>query len=288
MKKFLTIIFLSFASFVCFGQSSPKKIKVILLGTFHFNQSLDSTSKLKSNLFSEKRQNEIDQIVEKLVKQKPDKIFLEFTEKNQKFYDSIYLDYLNGQEPKVKRTKANEIFQLGMKTAKKLNLKSVIGINYQPEELVEKDYKPVNTVDKKLQDLYVALGDFNDTIRTNSKFYDLPFPKKQPKQNDLLQKMNLIEFILHINQPEIQQLEEYSNWNYYYSLGQDNMNATDYVGTFWYGANVKNYNNVLRQADLNNDKTYLIIYGNSHIPFMKYLFKMNPYFEVLELSDILK
>ena len=66
------------------------------------------------------------------------------------------------------------------------------------------------------------------------------------------------------------------------------MSATDYVGTFWYGANVKNYNNVLRQVNFEKDNTYLLIYGSSHIPFMKYLFKMNPYFEVLELNDVLK
>lgn len=288
MKKILKFTVFLFVINLSSGQTPSKKIKIILMGTFHFNQSLDSTSRLKSNLFSEKRQKEVAEIVEKLSKQNPDKIFLEFTEKNQEFYDSIYADYLNGKEPLVQKTKANEIFQLGMKTAKKVGLKSVIGINYQPQELAENDFKPKNKVDKAIQDLYLALEKFEDSTKTNAAFYDLPYPKKQEKQNDLLQKMTLKEFILQLNQPERQQYEEYSNWNYFYSVGQDNMNATDYVGTFWYGANVRNYNNILRQVDLNKDNTYLVIYGSSHIAFMKYLFMMNPYFEVLDLNAVLK
>jgi hypothetical protein len=288
MNRLLPLIFLAFISTNSIGQTTTKKIKIILLGTFHFNQSLDSNSKLHSNLFSAKRQSEVNDLVDKLSKQKPDKIFLEFTPKDQKYYDSIYVEYLNGKEPERLKTKANEIFQLGMKTAKKVGLKKVIGINYQPQELAEKDYKPLNTADKALQDLYMAIGGFEDSTRTNEKFYDLPYPFKRPKQDSLLQKSTLTDFILYMNSSERQQYEEYNNWNFFYSIGQDNMNATDYVGTFWYGANVRNYNNVLRQVDLEKDHTYLVIYGNSHIAFLKYMFKMNPYFEVIDLDKILK
>ena len=288
MKRLFTIIFLGIIWTNSYGQTNPQKIKIIFLGTFHFNQSLDSTSKLHSDLFSAKRQKEVAILVDKLAKQKPDKIFLEFTENDQKYYDSIYNDYLNGKEPERLKTKANEIFQLGMKTAQKVGLKNVIGINYQPQELAEKDYKPLNVADKALQDLYMAIGNFEDSTRSNAKFYDQPYPFRQPKQDSLLQKTTLTDFILQLNTTKRQQYEEYSNWNYLYSIGTDNMNATDYVGTFWYGTNVRNYNNVLRQVDIEKDKCYLVIYGSSHISFLKYLFEMNPYFEVLDLTKILK
>ena len=51
---------------------------------------------------------------------------------------------------------------------------------------------------------------------------------------------------------------------------------------------VRNYNNVLRQVNIEKDKCYLVIYGSSHISFLKYLFEMNPYFDVLDLNEILK
>jgi Family of unknown function (DUF5694) len=288
MKRLLLVIFFAINCTNSFAQANPKKIKIILLGTFHFNQSLDSSSKLHSDLFSTKRQKEVADLVNKLAKQKPDKIFLEFTQKDKQYYDSIYNDYVKGKEPERLKTKANEIFQLGMKTAKKVGLKNVVGINYQPEELSEKEYKPLNIADKALQDLYMAIGRFEDSTRSNTKFYDLAYPFKQPKQDSLLQKTTLTEFILQLNTAKRQQYEEYSNWNFFYSVGSDNMNATDLVGTFWYGANVRNYNNVLRQADIEKDKCYLIIYGSSHISFLKYLFEMNPYFEVVDLNKVLK
>lgn len=288
MKKLLAVILLTTILANSYGQTNAEKIKIIFLGTFHFNQTLDSTSKLHSNLFSPNRQKELEDIVNKLALQKPDKIFLEFTQTDQKYYDSIYNEYLNGKEPERIKTKANEIFQLGMKTAKRLGLKKVIGINYQPQELAEKNYKPLNIADKALQDLYLAIGNFEDSTRSNATFYDLPYPNRQPKQDSLLQKSTLTDFILQLNSKKRQQYEEYNNWNYFYSVGNDNMNVTDYVGTFWYGANVRNYNNVLRQTEIDKDRCYLIIYGSSHISYLKYLFEMNPYFEVIELKKVLK
>ncbi len=289
MKKIVTTLFLTALSLAIFAQANHKKIKIILLGSFHFNQSIDSTSKLHANLFTYKRQNEVEDLVTKLVNQKPDKIFLEFAEKDQLFYDSIYNDYLQGKEPQRLRTKANEIFQLGMKTAKRLGHKKVFGINYQPEELADSTYKPKNSVDKAIRDLYIALGNYNDSTRTNSKFYDLPYPYRLPTQDSLLQKSTLSEFLIFQNSKEKLQRDNIENWNYFYSVGTGtDITATEYVGTFWYGANVKNYNNVLRRVDYDKDNCYLIIYGSSHIPILKFLFEMNPYFEIMDIDKILK
>jgi hypothetical protein len=289
MKKIVIIFFLTTFSLTIFAQTTPKRIKIILLGTFHFNQSLDSSSKIHSNLFTDKRQKEVDILVNKLVGQKPDKIFLEFTEKNQPFYDSIYNDYLKGIEPQKLRYKGNEIFQLGMKTAKKLGHKKVFGMNYQPQELSDSTYKPKNNVDKAIRDLYLELGNFNDTTRTNTSFYDLPYPYKLPKQDSLLQKVTLTDYLLHLNSDRKLQWADYGEWNYYLSMGTGNdMSSTEYVSTFWYGANLRNFNNVMRQVDYKKDNCYLIIYGTNHIPFLRYLFNSNPYFEVVDLNKILK
>ena len=93
MKHLLIVSIFIVFNLLSYGQDTTKKVKVILLGTFHFNQSLDSSSRLHSDLFSDKRQKEIAVIVNKLAAQKPDKIFLEFTAKDQLYYDSIYKDY---------------------------------------------------------------------------------------------------------------------------------------------------------------------------------------------------
>ncbi len=287
MKKYLLILAL-LVSCVSFGQDNPKRIKVILLGTFHFNQSLESSSKLHSDLFSQKRQEEVASLVAKLAKYKPTKIFLEFTPKNQPFYDSIYNDYLQGKEPEKRSVKANEIFQLGMKTAKILNHKKVIGMNYQPEELADSTYKPKNKVDEAVRKLYLELGNFNDETRTNAQFYDLKYPYKFPKLDSLLQKVPLNKFLQHINSEKKLQQAEYNEWNYFLSMGTgSDMSSLEYVSSFWYGANLRNFNNIMRQVDYKQDECYLIIYGSNHIPFLQYLFNGNPFFEVLDIQKVL-
>ncbi len=288
MKHLLIVSIFIVFNLLSYGQDTTKKIKVILLGTFHFNQSLDSSSRLHSDLFSDKRQKEIAVIVNKLAAQKPDKIFLEFTAKDQLYYDSIYKDYLEGKEPQRQKTKANEIFQLGMRTAKMTGLKEVIGMNYQPEELPDTAYHPANGIDSIIKSLYMAFEKFDDTLRANETFYDLPYPFTLPRQDSLLQKSTLSEFLIFLNSKQKLQRDEYTNWNFFYSVGAGmNMSLTDYVGTFWYGTNVRNYNNVLRNTDFGKDRCYLIIYGSSHIAFLRYLFEQNPYFEVIDAEAVL-
>ena len=162
-------------------------------------------------------------------------------------------------------------------------------MNYQPQELSDPDYKPANAVDSAIKTLYLALDNFNDTMRANTAFYDLPYPYTLPKQDSLLQRSTFSQFLLYLNSPQKLQRDEYNNWNFVYSVGAKvAMSYTDYVGTFWYGTNVRNYNNVLRNIDFDKDRCYLIIYGSSHIPFLKYLFNQNPYFEIVDASMVLK
>jgi hypothetical protein len=244
---------------------------------------------LHSNLFTPKRQKEIDEIVSKLVIQKPDKIFCEFTPARQPFFDSLYTNYLAGKEPEIIRYKANEIFQLGMKTAKQLGHKTVIGMNYQPLDLLEEGYKPPNAVDSAMVGLFKALQKFEDNSRTNTTFFDMPFPYKLAKKDSLLQKSTLAEFLMDDSSEKRMQQTDYNEWNSAMSYGTAlTMTNVDYISTVWYGANLKNYNNVLRQVDYKKDNTYLIIYGSNHIPFLKYLFHMNPFFEVVETEKVLK
>lgn len=176
-----------------------------------------------------------------------------------------------------------------MRTAKKLGHPRVYGINYQPQELATSAYQPRNEVDQAIQNLYRALDKFNDTTRTNAAFYDLVYPYKLPKQDSLLQASTLSEYLLQLNSAKKLQRDEYTNWNFFYSLGTgQDMSSTDYVGTFWYGTNVRNFNNVLRLVNYKQDNCYLLIYGSSHVPFLRYLFSMHPYFEVVDLSQVLK
>jgi hypothetical protein len=289
LKKICLITILALTTTVCTGQTSHKKIKIILLGTFHFHQSLDSNSRLHSQLFTEKRQKQIDEIVNNLVFFAPDKIFVERRTSEQAYIDSLYTEYKAGHEPKDKKLLANEIVQLGYKTAKILNLRTPICVDFRPEDYSSKGYQVKYPIEKNIIDIWQEFDDNEDTIRSNTKFLDKRYPTKRVNLDSLLQKSTLKEFLLYMNRHESYMRDTYSDWNWFYSKGGKNdYTGMDWLANFWYGRNLKIYGNILRSVDYQNDKKYLLIIGASHISFLKHLFAENPYFEIIEVEKVLK
>ncbi len=294
MIRFIAIILLLSNYLISFGQpkqSKPayKKIQILLLGTFHFHQSLDSNSRLHSNLFSDQRQKEVGEIVNNLVAFAPDKIFIERKTSEQAYTDSIYAEYKKGNEPKDRKVNANEIVQLGFKTARKLNLSAPICVDFRPEGYSEEDYQPKYPIEKNIVEIWRQFDANEDTVRSNAEFLDKRYPVKRTKLDSILQRSTLKEFLLYMNQPESYVGDAYTNWNWLYSKGGENdYTGMDWLANIWYGRNVKIYGNVLRQVDYENDQKYLLIIGASHLSILKHLFEENPFFEVIEVGNVLK
>lgn len=288
MRNICTLLISILLTQTLFAQAPKKKIQIVLLGTFHFNQSLDSNSRLHSNLFTPKRQAEVNDIVNSLAKYQPTKIFVEQEPDRQPFWDSVYTDLRNGKEPLTTKVRANEITQLGLKTAKALQLKNVLCVDFQPENFGEKDYQPKNTSDSLMQAMWQYISSYPDSIQNHTDLFKLPYPTKRLKQDSLLQTKTLAEYLLTLNTPEYFAYSDYTNFTWFYSIGK----ANEYVGVdwltdFWYGRNLRIYTNVLRHINPKEDNTLLLIYGSSHIAFLKHLFEMNPLFEVIELDKVI-
>lgn len=288
MKTLLTLLTPILFMQVTVAQTPKKKIQIVLLGSFHFNQSLDSNSRLHSHLFTPKRQSEVSDIVNRLVDFKPTKIFVEQEPDRQQFWDSIYADFKMGKEPTTNKLKANEITQLGLKTAKALQLKNVLCVDFQPENFGEKDYQPRNTSDSLMRAMWQYINNYPDSIQNHTDLFNLPYPNKRLKQDSLLQTKTLAEYLLTLNTPEYFAYSDYTNFTWFYSIGK----ANEYVGVdwltdFWYGRNLRIYTNVLRHINPKEDNKLLLIYGSSHIAFLKHLFEMNPLFEVVELDKVI-
>ncbi len=93
MKKSAVLIVVYLLTINClFAQNRKEsKISVLLFGTFHFAQT-----GADDDMLSEKRQKEITELVNKLYKFKPDKIFIE---RNPEFE---YTNKINGHIPILK------------------------------------------------------------------------------------------------------------------------------------------------------------------------------------------
>jgi hypothetical protein len=289
MKQFIAISVFLLASNTGFGQAGHKRIKIVLLGTFHFHQSLDSNSRLHSHLFTKQRQKQVADIVNDLVSFAPDKIFIERETSGQAYTDSVYAEFKKGNEPKDVKVLANEIVQMGFRTARKLNLPAPVCVDYRPEGYSNQNYTTMYPIEQQLVAIWRQFDANEDNARSNARFLDKRYPTKRPDLDSLLRKSTLKEFLLSMNQPDSYVRDTYSNWNWFYSKGgQSDYTGMDWLANFWYGRNVKIYGNILREVDYEHDQRYLLIIGASHLSFLKHLFAENPYFEVIEVDNVLK
>ena len=192
MKKSAVLIVVYLLAINClFAQNRKEsKISVLLFGTFHFAQT-----GADDDMLSEKRQKEITELVNKLYKFKPDKIFIE---RNPEFeytnkIDEKYQDYLDGKF----QLSANEIYQLGFRLAKMLGHKKVYQADH-PGRYVTIYATAEDYANKNGQaDILRA-----DAIGTTKPLYwttDEPAIRKQK---------TVLEFIRYINSEEYQKLDQ--------------------------------------------------------------------------------
>jgi len=128
MKKITSLFLLSFFLSNPSMAQEKKPVKVLLLGTFHFaNPGLDVSKFDDANILSDKRQQEVLAIIQKLKAYRPDKIFVEVAPTLQHKLDSAVMNYKNGKLV----LGSSETHQLGYRLAKELNLPMVYGIDYQ-------------------------------------------------------------------------------------------------------------------------------------------------------------
>jgi hypothetical protein len=96
------------------------KAKAMVLGVFHFNNpGLDSYKpKYAFNIFDEKRQEELEILLNKIAAYQPTKILLEWDRiKMDSITNERFQKFLNGTFSID--DKSNEVYQIGFKLAKK-------------------------------------------------------------------------------------------------------------------------------------------------------------------------
>lgn len=284
MKKFVLLIAVFLLPLNCLLAQSKKesKISVLLFGTFHFAQT-----GADDDMMSEKRQKEITELVNKLYKFKPNKIFIE---RNPEFeytnkLDEKYENYLNGKF----ELSANEIYQLGFRLAKMLGHKKVYQADH-PGRYVTLYATAEKYADKNGQTEILRA----DAVGTTKPLYWKNDEAAVRKQKTVL------EFIRYINSEEYQKLDQAHYVSTLPRIGdtkpptsaEDKKDDEVYfagaeVLADWYRRNIKIYSKVLTQLDYKEERI-LIIYGNGHIPILRHLFESNPAFKVENTNKWLK
>lgn len=252
---------------------NKEKPQLMLLGTFHFkDQGLDGYKpKFSVDILSEKRQKEVEALVDEIAKFKPTKIAIEWKkDKDQRITDSLYNEYLAGRY----KLRENEIFQVAFRLGKKLGHKKLYCVD-APSRGFE------NIPDKKVWSEQNNQKKYLDT--TYGPMYDVWL-----KSEDSLKAVKpLKDHLLYLNKEESQML----NLGLYL-FGSFRLAANDeYVGAdgvmWWYNRNLRIFANLLQLAENKNDRIFLLI-GAGHVPIIKHAAKASPEVKYVEITDYIK
>ncbi|MFB9088792.1 DUF5694 domain-containing protein [Flavobacterium paronense] len=264
MKK---IFFLLLTTSFSIAQTQNQKVKVILLGTFHYGATSDKNSIKFDDLFSEKRQNELDSLAKRLKKIGVDKFFVEDQTSNQKEIESQLKLYKSKKITDEKILK-DEIVQIAYRTAS-INNAKIVAVDFKQEL----PYDKINEYEK-IHDKEVNPYSFFDA--------ENPFTAKRKKLVDT----PLMEYYIQMNNSYTRQALLYDYLHYALAYGT----TEDYTGenftASYYDRNLKIFTNILRNIDLKTDKTIVVLFGASHTSFLRQFFENHPYFEIVELETI--
>jgi hypothetical protein len=272
VATFLTSFFTS--SSLAQGRSPDScpanKSQIMILGTYHMdNPGLDTYNLKADDVLTERRQKEIDQVLDRLERFHPTKIAIE-GQYNEDYWTKRYHDYLAGNY-KLGR---NEVEQIGFKLAKRLNQSTIYPVDYQmwmdgrvPAEIADPVVKP-----KPVQNASESSEQKPDWIK---------------REEELFKKSTVLEYLRYLNSDEARRPDHAS---YFDLLLPDDSNApyrrADLV-TNWYKRNLRIFTNINRIATFPGDRI-LVVIGSGHLSILSDFARSSNYFCLLNAEDYLK
>ncbi len=256
------------------AQVPAHRIKVYLLGTFHFNQ----TDTLVYDVLAARHQASIRELADMVTGLRPDKVFVERMPEweHQNRIDSLYQLYRQGG---LRRAR-NEIWQVGARVAAALDHPHI----YQCDQPGQYGYYY-----GQLED-YAARHGQEDRLEYRGK--GMTPPLTSLVNNDSLRNaMNLLEYLRWYNGPQVQSSTHAHYINVYPQIGNTDVfhyDSTYFLGANltadWYRRNILIYAKILAQLDYTERAIFLLI-GNDHVAIIRRLFEDNPYFEVVDAEN---
>lgn len=255
------------------------KIKVVLIGTFHFGATSDANSTKFPDLFSKSRQLQLDTIAQKISSLKPDKIFVENDPSRQSRLDSLFEIYKISELPDTIKFRS-ETYQLGFRIAKKATLKKVFAVDY-----------PMELPFSQLREAQQSIGSIpEDSLKKIIQNFPTFFQQPKPYDENTFPQLSnttLQNYYLFINSKTYRHdlmydyLQQPMTFKYF-----SNPAGIKYT-SLWYERNLNIFNNILLNLS-NKDRTIIILFGGAHTAVLRQYFENHPSFEIVELDNVLK
>ncbi|WP_375416326.1 DUF5694 domain-containing protein [uncultured Hymenobacter sp.] len=258
------------------------RIKVYLVGTFHFNGSNDVNKGSKTDMSNAKRQQELEDMIGRLAKTKADKVFVEWMPSRQRFVDSTYALYRQNKFTLGN----NEVYQVGYRLAKRLNRPRV----YCADADGVFDYEAATAYAKAHGQEKLLASAFSNSepdsvgqlmaARVGTRIGVGPDLQDPPGET-------LLAKLIRYNSARFAQ----ANMDSYLLTGArvgggDNYAGADLAGEF-YKRNMRIYTNLLRAVDVQRDKAIILIIGAGHVSFLREQLLYSSLFEVQDVLPLL-
>ncbi|QTD37891.1 hypothetical protein JL193_00860 [Polaribacter batillariae] len=256
------------------NKNKKADLEVLLIGTSHWNnyksKGADIAQTDEIDILSDKYQKELNEIIDKIIAFKPDKIFVERTVFYQPKLDSLYNLY---KYKNWGRKYRNEIYQLGFKTATILDHDRVYGVDYRETSF------PYGKLMRAMKD-----ANQQDLIRASEG--DLK--QFESRYNKLIaEKKHLKEILYFLNSKEQRKLD----LDWYLNNANKGGSLEETTGSFlaseWIKRNIYTYGFIQKYVS-SKDKKIMIIMGSSHIAVLDNLISYNKNWQTVELKDIIE
>lgn len=257
----------TFSQDVSKGSMPVGKKQVLLLGCFHFdNPGLDVVKVNDANMLSPARQQQVQQVLDKLAQWKPDKIFVEIPASMQGRLDTAYQKYLNG----AYELKASETHQLGFRLGKMLGHTRLYGIDDRSTDF------PMDSVMKVM----MAAGQMGQMMH-----FKKAVDSMQSAFNNMLETKTLTEILLEQNNRHNRDFQVASYFNFLQAGPMDN-SAGAHLVSQWWKRNMIIYGNLLKQLNSSSEKV-LVIFGAGHTALLEAMMRYHTQIDLVEPWQVL-
>lgn len=242
--------------------------KVMLLGTYHFdNPNADYVKTNYDNILSEKRQHEVEILLDQLAQFAPTHIAIEA---EPKIMDKLNARYQQYREGTFELT-GNEIYQIGYRLAHKLNHAQLYGIDYRQEMELDRvfEYAPNNGQADLIAKIQTRIGEF------------------MAKEQEIMQSGLTVSQILRFHNDPTFTDASYDLYMYEALIGK----TGDYIGAEdvgrWYTRNLKTFAEISWLAT-SPDARILVIIGSGHTVLLRHYMNFCSHLELVSALDYLK
>ncbi|AWH83976.1 hypothetical protein HYN59_02105 [Flavobacterium album] len=265
----------------CLAGFAQQKVKVHLIATYHMGGTTDAlkVDGTKDNILGPERQKQINALLDILQKKDVEKIYVENTPDKQKFWDSIYTAYYT-KKPVALR---NEIFQIGIKLAQRLNIRNGVKcIDWAYDESAKAGDRQFTQYAIKMNRLCdsLGIGDNDFTV------YDNIVLKQLSAFNDNIPSQDLTAVFRKLNSKDYLNKLFYANITTYLDKNAEGTGA--FFTQYNMMRNVNIYSNIMRDILTDRPQSVLVLYGAGHIKALKDMFQAHPLIEVVEFEDYFK